>query len=94
MLQPKQKWNSVKVDLRQGDIVIVKDENFPRNKWKLAMVEETMPSADSKVRKVKLRVATQQLDASGKRNEKSSFIERPIHKLVLLQRADLLVDHE
>ena len=85
-LQQRQKWNGVKTDVRHGDIVIVKDDNLPRNKWTLAMVEDTFPSADGRVRKVKLRVATQQLDGSGRRIGKLSFIERPIHKLVLLQR--------
>jgi len=87
-LQQRPKWNSEKADLRQGDIVIVKDENLPRNKWLLAVVEEVILSADSKVRKVLLRIATQRLDNSGVRTEDPSFIHRPIHKLVLLYRAE------
>jgi len=85
-LQGRQKWNKAKADLRQGDIVIIKDENLPRNRWRLARIEETLPSADGKVRKVKLHIATQQLDSSGRRSEDPVFLERPVHKLVFLQR--------
>jgi len=76
------------VDLRQGDIVIVKDENLPRNQWSLALVEEVILSTDGKVRKALLRMATQRLDSSGAQIESPSFIHRPIHKLVLLHRVE------
>ena len=87
-LQQRPKWNSEKVDLRQGDIVIVKDENLPRNQWSLALVEEVILSTDGKVRKALLRMATQRLDSSGAQIESPSFIHRPIHKLVLLHRVE------
>jgi len=79
------------MELRQGrptagDIVIVKDKNLPRNKWSLARVEETFPSADGLIRKARLCIASQQLDSLGRRLEKPTFLERPVHKLVLLQK--------
>jgi len=69
-----------------GDIVIIKDENLPRNRWLLARIKETLPSTDGKVRKARLRIATQQLDSFGRRSEDPVFLQRPIHKLVLLQK--------
>ena len=83
-LQPRQKWCDASVNLCKGDIVIVKEENLPRNKWLLARVDDTLPSSDNKVRKVKLRISTRSLDAKGKRKDQPSFLERPIHKLVVL----------
>ena len=44
-----------------GDIVVIKDENAPRNLWKLARVEDAFTSEDGFVRKVKLAIATQVL---------------------------------
>ena len=37
--------------------VMVKDENAPRNAWRLARVEEAFSSHDGLVRKVKLAIA-------------------------------------
>lgn len=40
-----------------GDVVIVKDDNLPRNRWQLARVVQTYASDDGLVRKVKVVVA-------------------------------------
>ena len=85
-LQSRPKWCDEKIDLAKGDVVLVKDSNLPRCKWLLARVEVTLPSDDGRVRKVKLRIATQHLDKSGKRLEQPSFLDRPIQKLVLLHK--------
>ena len=42
-LQPRQKWVATRRNLQVDDIVIIKDDNPPRNCWKLALVEETYP---------------------------------------------------
>lgn len=34
----RQQWHTSKITIQVGDIVIVKKQNIPRNKWKLAMV--------------------------------------------------------
>ena len=64
-LQPRQKWIAVRRNL-QDDIVIVMDENLPRNRWKLARVQEAFPSDDGRVRKVKMAIATESLEDSGR----------------------------
>lgn len=51
-----------------------------RQKW----VEETYPSDDGLVRKVKLAVGDSTLDNKGRRKRPISYIDRPVHKLVLL----------
>ena len=83
-LQQRQKWSRPKKNLMVGDVVLLVEENIPRNKWQLARVVETYPESDRLARKVKVLVATQSLDKNGKRCEEMSCLERPIHKLVLL----------
>jgi hypothetical protein len=87
-LQARRKWNHATREIVKGDIVIVKDENQPRNCWQLAAVEETFPSDDGHIRKVKLRIADTHMDSKGKRTINVSYPERPVHKLVLLVEAE------
>lgn len=54
-LQERQKWVSPKPNLKPGDIVIVKEKNYPRNTWPLAKVEAVKTSEDGKVRSVALK---------------------------------------
>ena len=67
-----------------GDVVLVKDDNTPRNQWQLARVTEVQRGNDGLVCKVNLAVGDRQLSTSGKRTKPVSLLERPIHKLVLL----------
>ena len=84
-LQTKQKWTTPMKNVEVGDIVILKDDSVPRNCWKLARVETTYPDADGYVRKVKVAVADQSQDVKGKRMGATvSYLERPIHGLILL----------
>ena len=71
-----------------GDIVVIKDENAPRNMWKLARVEDVFRSEDGLVRKMKLATATPSLDKRGRRIDAVHYLERPVHKLVLIQESD------
>ncbi|CAB4023470.1 uncharacterized protein LOC113666921, partial [Paramuricea clavata] len=83
-LQTRQKWVRPQKNLKKGDIVVVNDEDLPRNQWKLARVAETFPSDDALVRKVKLAMADSTLDSRGRRKRPISYLNRPVHKLVLL----------
>ena len=60
--------------------------------WALARVEEVMVDPDNHVRKVKLRIADSNLDKNGKRIHSVKFLERPIHKLVVLVEASDVTD--
>lgn len=92
-LQERQKWVNPKRDLRVGDVVIVKDGDLTRNKWPLAKVVQTLPSEDNHVRKFKLLMADGALDHRGKRLHPPSYLDRPIHKLVLLLPAEDCTDN-
>ena len=83
-LQVRQKWTRPQRDAKIGDIVILKDENLPRNQWSLARIVDVFPSADGFIRKVKLVLGDSKLDDGGKRKGPVHELERPIHKLVLL----------
>ena len=83
-LQPRQKWVATRRNLHVGDIVIMKDDNLPRNRWKLALVEETYPDDDGLVRKVRLKIADQNLDKNGRPTGPATRLCRPVQKLILL----------
>ncbi|XP_072040573.1 uncharacterized protein [Amphiura filiformis] len=83
-LQSRPKWVKPKRDLQTGDIVIIKDEAVLRNRWQLGRVAEVYPGEDGHVRKVKLAIGNKALNSKGKRSLPQSYLERPIHKLVLL----------
>ena len=73
-LQSRQKWLHKKRNFEPNDIVLVKDENLPRNQWPLARVTKTFPDpTDNLVRKVQLFSPTSK-----------SELMRPVQKLVLL----------
>ena len=84
-ISKRQKWLHPTRNLQQGDIVLIVDEDISRNQWRMAKVIETLPSKDGLVRRARVQVATSNLDAKGRRLHKSSVIERPIQKLVLLK---------
>ena len=74
-------------NIELDDIVIICDDNAPRNEWRLARVSELFPSSDGLVRSVKLQLATAQLDSNGKRLCDLTYLARPVHKLILLLEA-------
>ena len=82
-LQARQKWVSPRRKIHEDDVVLVKDENLPRNQWQLARVVP-YPSDDGLVRKVKIPLADSSIDDSGRRSKSPVMLERPIQKLVLL----------
>lgn len=71
-----------------NDIVILQDDNSPRNQWKLARVTEVYPSADGRVRKVQLLISDSTLDKNGKRTVNPVYLDRPVHRTVLLLEAE------
>ena len=67
--------------MKTGDIVLIADDGLPRNQWKLGLVNEVFPDSDGLIRKVKLLVGDPCL---GKPLNQRKFLERPVHKLILL----------
>lgn len=70
-LQERPKWNQPKRNLTIGDIVIVKEDNSPRNMWSMGRVTDVEVDAEGLVRSVSLKT-------------QDSELRRPVHKLVLL----------
>ena len=71
MLQKRQKWHFKTREFQVGDVVLVLDENFPRNQWALGRIIDIFRGSKGLFRKVKLRT-------------KASEIIRPITKLCLI----------
>ena len=76
-LQERQKWGRSTSNFEVGDVVLVVDENSPRNQWPLGLIQEVKPNeGDGLVRRVTLKT-------------KTSILERPIDKIVLLEASRL-----
>ena len=74
-LQHRQKWFRPRRNFQIGDIVLLTDEKSPRGLWPLARITGIKTNQrDRLVRSVKLKT-------------KSSTLERPIDKIVLLEGA-------
>ena len=87
-LQQRAKWNHPRRNLSIGDVVIVKDDNLPRNCWQLARVSKTYPSEDRYIRSVQVDLGDATLHADGKRKGPVKQLDRPVNKLVLLLPSD------
>lgn len=83
-LQQRQKWNYPRRDLAINDVVIVKDDNLPRNCWQLARVSRTDVAKDGHVRTVQVVLGDPALTADGRRTRPLRYLERPVQKLILL----------
>ena len=70
-----------------GDIVIIKEEDVPRNEWKLAKVVEAHEDDDGLVRKVTVQVGERKLGKRGEHLNQPFIIQRPIQKLVVLVKS-------
>lgn len=71
----RSKWNQKSRNVKINDLVVVRDDNAPPTRWKLARVIETYPGTDNMVRSVKIRTA-------------NGDYNRPITKLGILISAE------
>ena len=83
-LQSRKSWTEIQRNVCVDDIVILRDDGLCRTDWQMAKVVEVFPSEDGLVRKVKLLMATAELDKKGKPLYKRTVLERPVHKLIVL----------
>ena len=58
LLQRRQKWLMPERNLKKNDLVLIKDEDQPRNFWPKGLVVEVFPDRDGLVRRAKIRHAT------------------------------------
>jgi hypothetical protein len=70
-LQQRSKWVTHRRNFAVGDIVLVVDDQSPRNAWPLARVIEVYPGSDGLIRRLKVKTST-------------TVLERPIDKCILL----------
>ena len=84
-LQQRNKWKEPRRNLAVNDVVIVKDDTLPaRNCWQLARVSRVDIEKDGYVRKVQVVLGDRHLSTDGKKIGPIKYLERPIHKLILL----------
>ena len=79
--------------MQRDDIALIMDDAIPRCQWKLGRVVDTYPDSDGLVRKVSIvsiQLGDLALSSKGIPVSKPKFLERPVHKLVMLVEADLL----
>lgn len=57
-LQDRRKWHSERPNLKEGDLVLLKDSQVKRNHWPMGIVVKAFPSHDGKVRKIEVRIAS------------------------------------
>ena len=67
----KKQMAASSANLVVGDVVMLRDENAPRNVWSLALVEQAEPDGQGLVRSVIVRTP-------------GATLRRPINKLVLI----------
>ena len=65
--------------MKVNDVVLIKDENEPRNDWSMDVVVKVEPDSKGFVRSAVVKTETSEL-------------RRPVHKLILLLTADARMD--
>jgi hypothetical protein len=73
-LQERVKWEHPKRNYAVDDVVIIVDDNLPRNAWKTGRITKVCPDKKGLVRKARVKT-------------KTGVLDRPITKLCLLEHA-------
>lgn len=74
-LQSRQKWQLNRPNMKEGDIVLLKDKQIRRNEWPTGVIVKALPSKDGVVRKVEVKVT---------RHKTTKTFSRPISECILL----------
>lgn len=86
-IECRPKWESPHKNIKVGDVVVVMDNNEPRNKWKTGIVVAVRTGTDGLVRKTSVRLGTSSLDSCGKVTKPHTVLERPVQKLIKIMSA-------
>ena len=78
-LQCRQKWNTIRINCKVGEIVLLKEAAAERNSWPMGKIVATNTDENGFVRSVKLMLGTSCATDMALR-----YLERPFHKLVML----------
>ncbi|XP_067940311.1 uncharacterized protein [Watersipora subatra] len=87
-IEGRSKWENPKQNIKVGDIVIIVDNNEPRNQWKTGSVIATHQGPDGLVRKTTVMLGTKDLNNAGKPNRPRITLDRPVQKLIKLMSAE------
>nr|XP_054596974.1 uncharacterized protein LOC129163443 [Nothobranchius furzeri] len=79
-LQSRQKWHHKRTDIKEGDVVLLKEKQTRRNEWPMGVIVKTVPSEDGITRKAEVKVANQ---------ETVKTYYRPISEMVFLLSGDV-----
>ena len=74
-LQGRRKWNDQQRNVKQGDIVLLKDKDLQHSDWPMGSISKARPSTDELVRQVEVRIW---------RNGQHHTYTRPITDIVVL----------
>ena len=74
-LQVRRKWQHSRPNLKEGDVILLKDNSVHRNEWPLGVIVRPINSEDGIVRKALVRVI---------KEGKPTIYTRPITEMVLL----------
>lgn len=80
-LQIRQKWHTKKPNLKDGDIVLLKDKQARRHEWSMGVIAKAFQSDDGLVRKVEVKVASHQ--------PPRTYL-RPVSEVVLLLESEVV----
>lgn len=89
-VQLRDGWNSPRRNLFIGDVVLLEEDNQPRNEWSLCHVVEVMTGDD----KARVAIGQPNLDSKGRRRTSIDYLERLNHKLALLKETEEIPDEE
>ncbi|XP_073714235.1 uncharacterized protein [Misgurnus anguillicaudatus] len=74
-LQKRRKWTHEKVNMQEGDLVLLRDIQVKRQEWPIGLITKTFPSDDGKVRKIEVKTV---------REGVPKLFLRPISEVILL----------
>ncbi|KAL1259106.1 hypothetical protein QQF64_009683 [Cirrhinus molitorella] len=74
-LQCRKKWPQKEFDIKEGDVVLLKENQAKRNEWPIGIIVKAVPSEDGMIRKAEVKVVKQGV---------TKIYYRPISELVFL----------
>ncbi|XP_062601577.1 uncharacterized protein LOC134263265 [Saccostrea cucullata] len=78
-LQHRRKWQGQSLNLKPGDLVLMMEDDSPRNEWPTGIIQRTFPSQDGKIRNAEVAVC---------KDNKLVVYVRPITRLITLLETD------
>jgi hypothetical protein len=78
-LQSRRKWQNECPNIRNGDVILLKDKDVHRNEWPVGVVINAISGQDGQIRKGEVRVV---------REGRTTIYTRPVTEMVVLLPAD------